>query len=145
VNTFQTKKPGGAELPTDLRLTTRLTTAPRKKPIAAYKPGVQLNGSPCMARYTTGARNTTPQSVITMLPSMIFRRFVSRAMILSHLSGCMSGENPIALQTKNSHISAGVRGDRASRIAGLDDGSTTWRELRALNQLGVIRGTRNLL
>jgi putative protease len=36
--------------------------------------------------------------------------------------------------------------DRYARvIAGLDDGGTTWRELRALNQLGVTRGTLNLL
>ena len=33
----------------------------------------------------------------------------------------------------------------AKVIAGLDDGKTTWRELRALNQLGVTRGTLNLL
>jgi putative protease len=26
-------------------------------------------------------------------------------------------------------------------LAGKDDGRTTWRELRALNQLGVTRGT----
>jgi putative protease len=30
-------------------------------------------------------------------------------------------------------------------IAGLDDGRTTWRELRALNQLGVTRGTLQLV
>jgi putative protease len=30
-------------------------------------------------------------------------------------------------------------------IAGLDDGRETWRQLRALNQLGVTRGTLNLL
>jgi len=30
-------------------------------------------------------------------------------------------------------------------IAGLDDGRETWRKLRALNQLGVTRGTLNLL
>jgi U32 family peptidase len=30
-------------------------------------------------------------------------------------------------------------------ISGLDDGRTTWRELRALNQLGVTRGTLQLL
>lgn len=31
--------------------------------------------------------------------------------------------------------------DRFTRlIAGVDDGKTTWRELRALNQLGVTRG-----
>jgi putative protease len=30
-------------------------------------------------------------------------------------------------------------------IAGLDDGGTTWRELRALNQLGVTRGTLQLI
>jgi putative protease len=30
-------------------------------------------------------------------------------------------------------------------IAGLDTGGTTWKELRALNQLGVTRGTLNLL
>jgi putative protease len=36
--------------------------------------------------------------------------------------------------------------DRYARvIAGLDDGRTTWRELRALNQLGVTRGTLQLL
>ncbi len=36
--------------------------------------------------------------------------------------------------------------DRYARvIAGLDNGRTTWRELRALNQLGVTRGTLNLL
>ena len=36
--------------------------------------------------------------------------------------------------------------DRYARvIVGVDDGKTTWRELRALNQLGVTRGTLNLL
>lgn len=36
--------------------------------------------------------------------------------------------------------------DRYARvIAGVDDGKTTWRELRALNQLGVTRGTLQLL
>lgn len=30
-------------------------------------------------------------------------------------------------------------------VAGLDDGRETWRQLRALNQLGVTRGTLNLL
>lgn len=30
-------------------------------------------------------------------------------------------------------------------VAGLDDGRSTWRELRALNQLGVTRGTRQVL
>jgi putative protease len=30
-------------------------------------------------------------------------------------------------------------------VAGLDDGRTTWRQLRALNQLGVTRGTLQLL
>jgi putative protease len=30
-------------------------------------------------------------------------------------------------------------------IAGLDDGRETWGQLRALNQLGVTRGTLNLL
>jgi putative protease len=30
-------------------------------------------------------------------------------------------------------------------VGGLDEGRTTWRELRALNQLGVTRGTLNLL
>ena len=36
--------------------------------------------------------------------------------------------------------------DRYARgIAGRDDGRETWRRLRALNQLGVTRGTLNLL
>ena len=36
--------------------------------------------------------------------------------------------------------------DRDARvIAGLDDGRETWRQLRALNQLGVTRGTLQLL
>ena len=36
--------------------------------------------------------------------------------------------------------------DRYARvIGGLDDGRATWRELRALNQLGVTRGTLQLL
>jgi putative protease len=36
--------------------------------------------------------------------------------------------------------------DRYARVvAGLDDGRTTWRELRGLNQLGVTRGTLQLL
>ncbi|OWK41841.1 U32 family peptidase [Fimbriiglobus ruber] len=36
--------------------------------------------------------------------------------------------------------------DRYARvIAGLDDGRTTWRELRVLNQLGVTRGTLQVL
>ncbi|MBA4187776.1 MAG: peptidase U32 [Planctomycetaceae bacterium] len=36
--------------------------------------------------------------------------------------------------------------DRYSRVvAGQDDGRETWRQLRALNQLGVTRGTLNLL
>jgi putative protease len=30
-------------------------------------------------------------------------------------------------------------------IAGLDDGRETWRKLRALNQLGVTRGTLQLI
>jgi putative protease len=30
-------------------------------------------------------------------------------------------------------------------LAGLDDGHETWRQLRALNQLGVTRGTLNLV
>jgi putative protease len=30
-------------------------------------------------------------------------------------------------------------------VGGLDEGKTTWRELRALNQLGVTRGTLNLV
>jgi putative protease len=30
-------------------------------------------------------------------------------------------------------------------VAGLDDGRETWRQLRALNQLGVTRGTLQLL
>ncbi len=30
-------------------------------------------------------------------------------------------------------------------IAGLEDGREMWRQLRALNQLGVTRGTLNLL
>jgi putative protease len=30
-------------------------------------------------------------------------------------------------------------------VAGRDDGRETWRQLRALNQLGVTRGTLNLL
>jgi putative protease len=36
--------------------------------------------------------------------------------------------------------------DRYARvIAGLDDGRETWRQLRALNQLGVTRGTLQLV
>jgi putative protease len=36
--------------------------------------------------------------------------------------------------------------DRYARvIAGRDDGRAAWRELRALNQLGVTRGTLQLL
>ena len=36
--------------------------------------------------------------------------------------------------------------DRYARVvAGHDDGKETWRQLRALNQLGVTRGTLNLL
>jgi putative protease len=36
--------------------------------------------------------------------------------------------------------------DRYARvIAGLDDGRETWRQLRALNQLGVTRGTLQLI
>jgi putative protease len=36
--------------------------------------------------------------------------------------------------------------DRYARVvAGLDDGKATWRELRALNQLGVTRGTLQML
>jgi len=36
--------------------------------------------------------------------------------------------------------------DRYARVvAGLDDGHETWRQLRALNQLGVTRGTLNVL
>jgi putative protease len=36
--------------------------------------------------------------------------------------------------------------DRYARVlAGHDDGRTAWRELRALNQLGVTRGTLQLL
>jgi putative protease len=36
--------------------------------------------------------------------------------------------------------------DRYARVvAGLDDGRTTWRELRGLNQLGVTRGTLKML
>lgn len=36
--------------------------------------------------------------------------------------------------------------DRYARVvAGLDDGRTTWRQLRALNQLGVTRGTLQLV
>ena len=36
--------------------------------------------------------------------------------------------------------------DRYARvIAGVDDGRATWRELRVLNQLGVTRGTLNLV
>ena len=36
--------------------------------------------------------------------------------------------------------------DRYARvIAGRDDGRETWRQLKALNQLGVTRGTLNLL
>jgi U32 family peptidase len=30
-------------------------------------------------------------------------------------------------------------------IAGLEDGHATWRQLRALNQLGVTRGTLQLI
>jgi putative protease len=30
-------------------------------------------------------------------------------------------------------------------VAGLDDGRSTWRELRTLNQLGVTRGTLQVL
>src|SRR5581483_11553890 len=36
--------------------------------------------------------------------------------------------------------------DRYARVAaGLDDGRDTWRQLRALNQLGVTRGTLQLV
>jgi putative protease len=35
-------------------------------------------------------------------------------------------------------------GRYARVIAGQDDGRTTWRELKSLNQLGVTRGTLNL-
>jgi putative protease len=36
--------------------------------------------------------------------------------------------------------------DRYRRvIAGTDDGRDTWRHLRAVNQLGVTRGTLNLM
>jgi putative protease len=30
-------------------------------------------------------------------------------------------------------------------VGGADDGKQTWKQLRALNQLGVTRGTLNLL
>jgi len=30
-------------------------------------------------------------------------------------------------------------------IAGTDDGKQTWKQLKAINQLGVTRGTLNLL
>jgi putative protease len=36
--------------------------------------------------------------------------------------------------------------DRYARvIAGLDDGRETWRQLRAINQLGVTRGTLQMV
>jgi putative protease len=33
----------------------------------------------------------------------------------------------------------------AKVVGGIDDGRETWRQLRALNQLGVTRGTLQLL
>jgi putative protease len=82
----------------------------------------------------TGCRNTVynavPQSAAEFLPRMLalgLRRF--RVELLR--------ETPAEV--------APLLERYAAVLAGKDDGRGAWRQLRALNQLGVTRGTLNLL
>jgi hypothetical protein len=67
--------------------------------MAAYTPGVQVNGSPCATRYATPARHMTQRSIARALPIKIVRRVTRRAMMLP-FTWFQCGENLITLQTK---------------------------------------------
>jgi putative protease len=82
----------------------------------------------------TGCRNTVfnsvPQSAAEFLPQM-------RALGV--------GWFRIELLRESAAEVAPLLDRYAAVLAGRDDGRTAWRQLRALNQLGVTRGTLNLL
>ena len=82
----------------------------------------------------TGCRNTVfnalPQSAAEYLPRM-------RAVGLRHFRVELLRETPEQV---------GPLLERYARVlAGLDDGRDTWRQLRALNQVGLTRGTLQLV
>jgi putative protease len=82
----------------------------------------------------TGCRNTVFNSVAQSGAEYVGRM---RELGLTHFRVDLLRETP---------EQAGQLLNRYARvIAGLDDGRETWRQLRALNQLGVTRGTLNLL
>ena len=55
------------------------------------------------------------------------------------------GESVGSPDHPSAHGRTAVRAALARVIAGRDDGRETWRQLRALNQLGVTRGTLQLV
>jgi putative protease len=81
-----------------------------------------------------GCRNTVynavAQSAAEFLPRM-------RALGLRHFR--------VELLRETAAQVGPLLGQYARVLAGLDDGRGTWRQLQALNQLGVTRGTLSLL
>jgi putative protease len=82
----------------------------------------------------TGCRNTVYNSVPQSAAEYVGRM---RELGLSRFRVDLLRETPEQVQALL---------DRYARVvAGLDDGRETWRQLRAINQLGVTRGTLQLL